>query len=73
MADIATLVLAAVELRKALKRPEVKAAIEALKAKLSKADSSARLTLPSGASVDLARTSTDAAIDLIIAERGGTG
>ncbi len=59
-------VLATLEIKDRLDRREVKRTLEALKAKLAETEGSARLTLPSGTSVELARTSTDAAVDLII-------
>lgn len=63
-------VLATLQIKDHLDRRKIKKTLEALKAKLAEADGSARLTLPSGASIDLTRTSTDAAIDQITEELG---
>ncbi|WP_299298808.1 hypothetical protein [uncultured Tateyamaria sp.] len=64
-------ILATLEIKDRLERREIKRTLEALKEKLAEADGSAHLTFPSGASVDLAHTSTDAAVDLMIRELGG--
>lgn len=50
---------------------EIKSALSALKATLEHSGKTARLTLPSGTSIDFARTSNDAAMDLIIKDLGG--
>ncbi|MCP3970045.1 MAG: hypothetical protein GY717_06970, partial [Rhodobacteraceae bacterium] len=61
-------VLATLEVKERLDRRDIKPRLDALKERLSVADGSARLHFPSGASMDLARTSTDAAIDMVIRE-----
>ena len=63
-------VLAALEIKDRLQRRALKRALEMLKDRLAELDQPARLTFPSGASLDLARTGTDAAIDLILKELG---
>ncbi len=62
--------LAALQLRDHLDRRRMRDTLEALKAKLEEAGGEAKMQLPSGATLDIARTGTDAAVDLLLGELG---